>query len=231
MYLIRSMKVANGMGDLSDAGGTLYAHGMASIALCEAYGMTNDPQLLQPAQCALSFIAFAQDPVGGGWRYEPKQAGDTSVLGWQLMALKSGHMVDLKVPRRTIVCASKFLDSVQEADGSQYGYTVPGTAPTTTSVGLLCRMYLGWKHDEPGLGAGVEYLHRTGPSDNMYYNYFATQVLHHYGGPFWDEWNGQLRDRLVEVQDTTRHEKGSWYFARDPWADKGGHCTARRWRR
>ncbi len=192
VYLIRSMKVANGMGDLSDAGGKLYAHGMASIALCEAYAMTNDSQLLQPAQFALNFIAYAQDPVGGGWRYEPKQAGDTSVLGWQLMACKSGHMAYLKVPRRTILGASKFLDFVQEANGSQYGYTVPGAAPATTSVGLLCRMYLGWKHDEPALQAGVEYLHQIGPSDNMYYNYYATQVLRHYGGPYWDEWNSQV---------------------------------------
>jgi hypothetical protein len=222
------MKVGNGMGDLSDAGGKLYAHGMASIALCEAYAMTNDRQLLQPAQFALNFIAYAQDPVGGGWRYEPKQAGDTSVLGWQLMALKSGHMAYLKVPGRTILGATKFLDFVQEADGAQYGYTVPGPGPATTAVGLLCRMYLGWKHDEPALAAGVEYLHQTGPSDNMYYNYYATQVLRHYGGPHWDEWNGKLRDRLVQAQDIKGHETGSWFFSRDPWADRGGrlYCTS-----
>jgi len=222
VYLIRSMKVANGMGDLSDGGGKLYAHGMASIALCEAYAMTNDSQLLQPAQFALNFITYAQDPVGGGWRYEPKQAGDTSVLGWQLMALKSGHMAYLKVPRRTIQGANKFLDLVQDANGSQYGYTVPGGAPATTAVGLLCRMYLGWKQDAPGLVAGVDYLHKLGPSDNMYYNYYATQVLRHFGGPYWEEWNSKLRDRLVEAQDTKGHETGSWYFARDPWADRGG---------
>jgi hypothetical protein len=228
VYLIRSMKVGNGMGDLSDVGGKLYAHGMASIALCEAYAMTNDSQLLQPAQFALNFITYAQDPVGGGWRYEPKQPGDTSVLGWQLMACKSGHMAYLKVPRRTILGAGKFLDFVQEANGSQYGYTVPGASPATTSVGLLCRMYLGWKREEPALAAGVEYLHQTGPSDNMYYNYYATQVLRHYGGPYWDEWNSQLRDRLVQAQDTKGHESGSWYFARDPWADRGGrlYCTS-----
>ncbi len=39
----------------------------------------------------------AQDPIGGGWRYEPHQPGDTSVTGWQLMALKSGQMAYLTV--------------------------------------------------------------------------------------------------------------------------------------
>lgn len=227
-FLVQSMKVNNGMADLSDSGGRLYSHGMASIALCEAYAMTSDPELLQPAQFALNFIAYAQDPVGGGWRYEPKQAGDTSVLGWQLMACKSGHMAYLKVPRRTILGASKFLDFVQDQNGATYGYTVPGGGPATSAVGLLCRMYLGWKHDEPGLQAGVEFLHTTGPSENMYYNYYATQVLKHYGGPYWDEWNKKLRDDLIAAQDTKGHENGSWYFSRDPWADRGGrlYCTS-----
>ncbi|MHB0954762.1 MAG: prenyltransferase/squalene oxidase repeat-containing protein [Pirellulaceae bacterium] len=227
-FLVQNMKVGNGMGDLSDSGGRLYSHGMASIALCEAYAMTNDPELLQPAQFALNFIAYAQDPVGGGWRYEPKQAGDTSVVGWQLMALKSGHMGYLKVPRRTILGANKFLDFVQEENGAKYGYTVPGAGPATTAVGLLCRMYLGWKRDEPGLQAGAAYLHQLGPSDNMYYNYYATQVLRHYGGPYWDEWNDKLREDLIKAQDRKGHETGSWYFSRDPWAERGGrlYCTS-----
>lgn len=227
-FLIRNMKVSNGMGDLSDSGGQLYSHGMASIALCEAYAMTNDPELLQPAQFSLNFIVYAQDPVGGGWRYQPKQPGDTSVVGWQLMACKSGHLAYLAVPRRTILGATRFLDFTQQENGAQYGYTGPGNGPATTAVGLLCRMYLGWKHDEPALKAGVEYLSQMGPTDNMYYNYYATQVLRHYGGPAWENWNNILRDRLVESQAKRGHETGSWYFSRDPWADRGGrlYCTS-----
>ena len=38
-----------------------------------------------------------QDPRGGGWRYDPRKPGDTSVTGWQVMALKSGQMADLNV--------------------------------------------------------------------------------------------------------------------------------------
>ena len=63
--------------------------------------MTNDQSLLQPAQYALNHIVYAQDPVGGGWRYSAKQPGDTSAVGWQLMALKSGHMGYLQVPPQT----------------------------------------------------------------------------------------------------------------------------------
>lgn len=227
-YLIRNMKLSNNMGDLSDAGGRLYSHGLASIALCEAYAMTNDPGLLRPAQLSLNFIVYAQDPIGGGWRYKPRQAGDTSVLGWQLMACKSGHMAYLKVSPRTILGASKFLDTVQSQEGARYGYTVPAEGPATTAVGLLCRMYLGWKKDNPALRAGVEYLHERGPTDNIYYNYYATQVMRHYGGTYWEAWNARMRDRLVDSQDTKGHEAGSWYITRSPHSDRGGrlYCTS-----
>ena len=67
----------------------------------------------RPAQAALNFICSAQDPVGGGWRYEPRQPGDTSVVGWQIMALKSGYMAYLDVPAATVKKAFDFLDSVQ----------------------------------------------------------------------------------------------------------------------
>ncbi len=227
-FLVQQMKLGNGMGDLSDSGGRLYSHGLAAITLCEAYAMTTDQALMQPAQLALNFIVYAQDPIGGGWRYIPQQAGDTSVLGWQLMACKSGHMAYLRVPRKTFLGSSKFLDFVQEQDGALYGYTVPGAGPATSAVGLLCRMYLGWKHDEPALKAGVEYLHQWGPTDDMYYNYYATQVMRHYGGQYWESWNSKMRDRLVAAQDQKGHAKGSWYFPNTAHGDQGGrlYCTS-----
>lgn len=227
-YLIRAMKLRNKMGDLTDAGGRMYSHGLASIALCEAYAMTNDQRLLQPAQLSLNFIIHAQDPIGGGWRYRPRQAGDTSVLGWQLMALKSGHMAYLKVPRKTIVGASKFLDFVQTDNGARYGYTVPARRPAKTAVGLLSRMYLGWKQQNPALEAGVEFLHERGPTENMYYNYYATQIMRHYGGQYWKEWNEKMRDWLVNRQNKKGHATGSWFISGGRHTKKGGrlYCTS-----
>src|SRR5205085_1082143 len=79
LYCLTSrMKVANGMGNLAEGGGNLYAHGISAIVLCEAYAMTHDKGLAAPAQLALNYTMYAQDPVGGGWRYSARQAGDTS---------------------------------------------------------------------------------------------------------------------------------------------------------
>ena len=217
-YLMTHMKDD---GSMHESGGSMYSHGLASIALCEAYALTHDKMLLSPAQASLKFIAYAQDPVGGGWRYQPRQPGDTSVTGWQLMALKSGHMTDLQVSPVTIRGATKFLDSVQADNGAYYGYTTPAKRHTTTAIGLLCRMYLGWSRDREALTEGVKYLSAQGPSNtNMYYNYYAAQIMFQYGGEHWDKWNEKMRDHLLNEQDKVGPAKGSWYFA-------GGHGTER----
>ena len=223
-YLVNSQKAEAGGGSFMDEG-TMYGHGICSIAICEAYAMTNDRNLMAPAQAALNFIVSAQDKVGGGWRYHPGQPGDTSVVGWQLMALKSGHMAYLTIPEATIQGISNFLNTVQTEGGYGYGYTAPGKLPGCTAIGLLCRMYLGWKKENPALQQGVEYLGQTGPSQqgNVYYNYYATQVMHHYGGEPWEKWNSVMRDFYVNSQSQNAHETGSWFFkGADHGAERGG---------
>ncbi len=79
-------------------GGGMYSHGLATIAMCEAYGLSQDPNLRRPAQMAINYIVQAQHD-GGGWRYSPGQAGDTSVVGWQVMALKSARWPVSTSPR------------------------------------------------------------------------------------------------------------------------------------
>jgi hypothetical protein len=209
--------------------GEMYSHGLATIALCEAYGLTADPGLKVSAQKAINYIVSAQHEAGG-WRYGPKQAGDTSVTGWQIMALKSGQMAGLNVPKPTIDGATKFLDSVMSSTDYGYGYTNVGSGPTTTAVGLLCRQYLGWSPRKPQLANGVvKHLDANPPAvNNMYYSYYATQVMHHMGGEFWQRWNPKMRDALIRTQDQGNdprrgHQRGSW----DPKGDPHGASWGR----
>jgi hypothetical protein len=220
-YLGTRMLITPQGGDLQE--GTMYAQGLATIVLCEAYAMSKDSNLRPYAQQAVNYILYAQDKHGGGWRYFPGQAGDTSVSGWQIMALKSALMAGLEVPSQSFFLANKFLDSVQNEKGAYYGYTLSTNGGTTTSaVGLLCRMYLGWGRNHPGLVSGSAGLDKLGPSEtNMYLNYYATQVLYHRGGPAWDRWNKKMRDYLIATQASEGHENGSWYF-QDYHDDKGG---------
>jgi len=218
-------------------GGPYYAQGLASIAMCEAFGLTSDAALKAYAQRAINNIARAQN-ANGGWDYLPADLGgnvtrtDTSVSGWQLMALKSGQMAGLEVPKNSLGNAGRWLDRVQaNSEGSGYGYDGPGDTPTMTGVGLLCREYLGWGPRNPGLIKGVQKLgNEFGPDkqlNNMYYYYYATQVMHHFGGDPWQKWNPKMRDTLIARQDLGRdrahpHQKGSWSPAGDAHGGAGG---------
>jgi len=150
-YLVRQQK-ADGSLMGTPTGG--YTHALATIALCEALGMTADPLLKGPCQKAIDFIIRAQDKRGGGWRYSPGTVGDLSVTSWTLMALKSGQMAGVSIPRATLENATKFLKSLEKPDGGYYyqgkeqGHTMPYPA-TMTAIGIVCRQYL------QGQSAGV----------------------------------------------------------------------------
>jgi hypothetical protein len=208
----------------------MYAHGQGAIVLAEAYLMTGDEQLREPAQKAIDFIVEAQY-ADGGWRYLPnaearphERRSDTSVVGWQLMALQSARAAELDVPDETFELASHFLDSVASHEGARYAYQPRnGPTPVMTAEALLCRIYLGWTADDPGLVEGAQYLaDEHSPSrgeTNVYYWYYATQTFHHLGGTLWDRWNLRMRDVLVNTQEKSGRHAGSW-------APRGGHASA-----
>jgi hypothetical protein len=208
----------------------MYAHALACRVLCEAYALTKDEAFTKPAQKALDFIVQAQDPDGGGWRYQPRQAGDLSVTGWQMAALKRGQMAGLEVPKKTLTLAEKFLDSCEPEGKGGFGY-MPGQPEsiTMTAVGLLCREYSGIGPRSPSLLNGVSKLKKFPPSkekDDLYYLYYANQVMFHLQGDLWRYWDRGLdedgkkvhvgmRDSLLDKQDKGdvlghAHQQGSW---------------------
>jgi hypothetical protein len=193
----------------------MYGHAIASIALCEAYGMTQDPALRGPARRALDYIVRAQHGPSGGWRYRPNQPADTSVVGWQLMALKSGEMAGLAVPRQTFEGVKRWLASVEgnRPVGGLFGYQSPNPTPAMTAQGLLCLQYLGVRRDDPRMRAGTDYLLGRLPrpaGGTSYYWYNATQVMYHMQGKHWKAWNDRLRDLLVSTQVARGPLAGSW---------------------
>ncbi|MCE9604738.1 MAG: terpene cyclase/mutase family protein [Planctomycetia bacterium] len=203
-------------GDLrGPGGGRMYSHGQAAIALCEAYALTHDSKLREPAQKAIDFIVKAQH-ARGGWRYSPGEAGDTSVVGWQIMALRSAQMAKLNVPDAVLRKSDLFLASVQASTSQGRFSYMPGShiSEVMTAEGLLCRLYSGWRTNFPPLVNGVDWLLKshlpTAENINMYYCYYATQVMHHIGGDRWKKWNERTRKVLVELQATEGHMAGSW---------------------
>jgi len=221
-YLMSRIQPTPRGGDLAE--GTMYGQGVATLALAEALGMTKDEMLVRPVRDAVRFIVTAQDSYGGGWRYLPGQAGDTTVTAWQLAALKSAALAGLEVPSPTFDGVCRFLDRVETQGGAAYGYQSPQARSCTSAIGLLCRMYTGWDREEP-LDRGLAALAKPGPAaQGVYQNFYLAQALLQRDHPAWPRWNARNRDQLVARQGAIGHEAGSWFFA-DPETAPGGRLA------
>ena len=222
-FLATSIRPSSRGGDLCE--GSMYAHGIAVLALAEAYGMTNDDFLEPLLRETVRFSETSQDLHGGGWRYLPGQAGDTTVTGWQVVSLKSAAMTGIPVRSPTLDGVRRFLDSVQTQRGAAYGYRTPAAKPSTSAVGLLARMYTGWTTDEEPLWRGMTQLAARGPDPNaIYENFYLAQVLMQADHPVWPRWNATNRDQIIRQQAVHGHETGSWFFA-DPDSAPGGRLA------
>ena len=224
---LRSTQRANGdLFDIAEEGkdAHFYAHAQGTIVLCEALALTGDPALVEPATRAVEFLAAAQNPVRGGWKYRPLDAtgiGDLSVTGWALMALHSARMAGIDVPPEAYLLASAFLDSVQESprEDAFYKYrpdwaAAPEQRWSMTAEGLLCRQWLGWPKEDPALIEGVQFLlsEQNAPTwdsgrRNLYAWYYTGQTLHNIGGDEWIEWFHRVQHEITSHQS----RDGSWH--------------------
>ncbi|MGB7324312.1 MAG: prenyltransferase/squalene oxidase repeat-containing protein [Rubripirellula sp.] len=204
----------------------MYSQAQATIVLCELYAMTGDSWIRPYAQAACDFACNSQS-YEGGWRYRPKFDSDTSVTGWFVMALKSGDAGGLKIQSQVWPRVESYLDSVTSGYTGGYSYQIGGVAsPSMTAEGLLCRQYMGWHRNMPGMTQGCGALVANHPIDfnapDVYYWYYATQTLHHYGGAMWRQWNDKLKVALPARQERQGRESGSWSPRNDAWGRRAG---------
>lgn len=227
----------------------IYSHGISSIALCEAFGMTQDARLREPAQRAIDFIVRVQTKNQGGWRYTPENPNDpwrgesdTSVSGWQLMALISARMAGLNVPQETLENVKNWLDHAAMDGGSRFCY-MPIAKPMNgeqedwrtpsyamTAEGLLMQLYLGHIPNAEKFEEGVSFLGTNLPNvdsarRDTYYWYYATQLMFHVHDDRWQKWQQSIVETLRKNQDSSGPLAGSWspvYPSMDKWGAHGG---------
>lgn len=208
----------------------MYAHAIATIALAEAVAMTGDEDYRKVIEEAYRYIATAQHQKGG-WKYKPQQPGDMSVTGWQMMAVKACHQAGVAKNAGMLTKAKSFVDSLSHTDDAAYGYEIDPAGdvkffnlrkPSCTAIGHLMQMYFDTPLESPELISGCDLLAQAGPADtDMYFNYYATLVLHHGQSPHWKKWNQTVREHLIRTQQKHGHEAGSWFFP-DQHGDVGG---------
>ena len=193
----------------------MYCHGIATLALSEAYGLTGDDQLKPPLSRALQYTLAAQHPAGGGWRYRPGEAGDMSQFGWQLMSLHSASTAGIGIPPTVWKRAHQFLDEVSAGPHKGLASYRPNErpSPAMTAESLLCRLYLAVATDDPGIQEGAAYLVQKLPGPgtaNFYYWYYATLALFQLQDHHWQTWNAALQTELLARQLTDGDLAGSW---------------------
>ena len=215
----------------------MYCHGMATLAISEAYAMTGDHRMRAYVERAVHYTINSQDRGTGGWRYQPADQGDMSQFGWQVMALKSAELAGITIPGEARAGMIRFLRSCSKGEHGGLASYRPSerASETMTAEALSCRFFLGIQQDERAVQEAINYLSQRLPSDgqaNLYYWYYGTIGLFQaqlapsgtgqdFNQAVWPQWNEALQQQLLARQQRSGDDAGS--FSPDTvWGSYGG---------
>jgi hypothetical protein len=209
----------------------LFNHGLATLAMCEAAGLTGDPYVRESAQKGVEHILKTQTP-DGGWNFLSKKEGDSEVplSSWNVQALCAAKEAGLTVPEDAMRRALEFYrkSTLTERTGVRVSWSIKNDdkldRPSLTAVALCVRQLLGEDPRAADMQAIIAKLQDNMPASKKewgvgwvpnatridddgrakfdpYYNYFATQGMFCRGGKDWEAWNNALVKALPEMQD------------------------------
>ena len=215
-----------------------YCHSMASMALVEAYGMTNDPEIKEAAQKSVDYsIKIHQKPYSG-WRYSPGQEGDISHTGWFVMQLKSAKVAGLQVDGASFQGGMNFVNKLLGKDTGKSVYELSQVSSANygggmgdqssarrTAISQVCRLFMGVPRDDELLQKGNKWVLACKPEwdkADFYGLYYGTLATFQIGGQSWKEWNEAMKPMLLDHQRKGGPMDGSAQDVDGSWdADKG----------
>jgi len=202
-------------------GGSMYEHGLATLALSELWGMTrnkeDDDAIQKALEKAVDVIIRSQNP-GGGWRYQPQADGgeDTSCTQTVFHCLASARQAGIMVPQETITRVGKYLKGAQNAETGSLTYAPNGKAHGSfacTAGGTYSAQLAGMRDSEM-VAAALRYIKEQFPgvitkgAGHYYYaHYYAIQAMVQAGDEYYAEWYPVIRDALISRQG----ENGAWH--------------------
>ncbi|MDO4551847.1 MAG: carboxypeptidase regulatory-like domain-containing protein, partial [Planctomycetia bacterium] len=219
----------------------MYEHGIASFALAEACAVTKslgrevDAKYENAMKNAIHFTLDIQH-LDGGWRYktDKKEASDTSVTGWQILALKSAKEAGIELPEEVIRKIRRLFTRHTRGAITEYQISVRGTE-AVTGIGMLVRQFLLDEADSEYVYVAARSLAnyasatwgRLAPEElseypDFYLWYKCSLAMQQAGGRDWESWNNTVRDAIIRIQKTQGCEMGSWDPFHDEWGDFGG---------
>lgn len=204
----------------------MYHHGMAAIALAEAWGQTRDKRIHDKLKNAIELIVRTQNDKGG-WRYKPRVSDDDlSVTVMLLLALRAAKDAGIAVPRETIERAIQYVESCRSEKDSQglsgFSYQPRGGKKwSTTAAGLMSLMLCG-NYKATALKDGLDYLvkAREHKEDRdqwfIYGHYYGAQAMYQAGAQsdkfrqYWTKWYPDISQQLVKSQVSSGAERGAY---------------------
>ena len=188
---------------MSGAGGSEYGFLIGTYALCEAYGMTKNPNAREAAEKTLGRIISGQTATGG-WNYNMARVtkdgpDDISFGGWAMQAIKAGKMAGIHLPgmeeciKKAVNCLKK--RNYSEKAGFVYRATTnhKGGTGGLAGVGCLAMPLLGYAKEkevanalnvmrdwQPSLDKVYSYAPGK-PENAQYYCYYAAQCKYQAG--------------------------------------------------
>ena len=147
-----------------------YGHVIASLMLCEVYGMTGggedlvDETVIQrclDVSMQMHRWPKPRDVDRGGWRYAQKQhdaESDLSLTGWQLMFLRSAKGAGFDVPSEPIDEAIQYVLRCYRPDYGTFNYYIRGKEDRRSrgmaGAGILALAHAGMHNRKEAQAAG-----------------------------------------------------------------------------
>ena len=217
-----------------------YQHALATLAFCEAYGMTGHPAYRDIATRGLAILEDMRAPYGA-WRYEYPSKGksDTSVTSWAIQAYFVAEQFGLPFEREGYLGALEWVDSVTDEGSGRVGYIGPERGgPSSrlketdhfyrdfgeamTGAGLSMRRMMRWGDDSvsPIEEMHAELILRRPLSfdefaEDSYYAYFGTLAegllaSSKYPRNPLPKWRAQAIESILKRQEVSGQDAGSW---------------------
>lgn len=191
-----------------------FSQAIATIALCETLAQRKDERLRPAVEKAVAQIVKNQDS-DGSWTYGTGQPANLSTFGWQVMALAAAERVGVEIDPQVKSRALAFLKTLAVDDGLAYSYQAGrNPTPAMTAEGLLSSLLLGTPTEGAATADVLKQLIANNPAEpdtvDIYYWFYTTELARLAGGQAWNAWWSEVRDSLLEMQQTEGDNAGKW---------------------
>lgn len=228
--------------------GSIYNHALATLALCDAYLLTGDPEVGVAARRAVEYALTVRNPYQG-WHDGDGDEGltDTSITGWMSWAMFEAHAARLgaKGLKDATVDSISWVKSVVIPLTGRAGYDRRDGLPARDTVMAL--KFPGDKSEAPSaiavflrtlagepvadsIATGADLVATRPPvwdvdsgAIDFCHWFWGSMAMQRAGGTRWDKWRAALKSALLRNQraESDRDERGSWE-AVDAWSHLGG---------